>query len=450
MYSFFGTYSFILRHPPFLKQVMIKDFDNFVNRDSTEEHRSLDKYFGRTVLMMRDQQWRDMRSFLSPIFTSSKMKYMYSLLTDSMDEFVDYHAERAKANGNKTEIDTHDAFARVTADGIATTALGFKGDCIRNKESEIFEIAELLDIDGNDATKWMAFILSPKIYKLLGKQLLRKGLQDFFQFNVLNEIKRRREGNITRPDVVQLLVQAKEGKLKLESGDADELSYLETKIKKIANWTDEDLIAQAVIMFSAGFSTTATLMQTMCFELAKNSDIQQDLIEEVDEMQSRLNGETISYEQLHGMKFLDMVVNETLRKWPSFRFTARFCNKDTVLTDEETGENFKIKKGLVLGIPIRAIQMDSNNFPSPEKFDPYRFSEENKNKIKTGSFIPFGMGPRNCIGSRYALLEAKLLLFSIISKFSIETNDKTPEKLTATKANTGYEEKIFITLKLRK
>lgn len=238
--------------------------------------------------------------------------------------------------------------------------------------------------------------------------------------------------------------------MKMESDDTEELSYMETKVKKIANWSDEDLIAQALIMFSAGFSTTATLMQTVCYELAKNFDIQQTLIDEIDEMHSRLKGKTITYEQLNEMKFLDMVVNETLRKWPSFRHSGRFCNKDTVLIDEETGKSFKIKKGIIIGIPIHAIQMDPNNFPNPEKFDPYRFSDENKGNIQAGSFIPFGMGPRICIGSRYALLEAKLLLFNVVSKFTIEPCDKTPTKLTATAANTGYLEKIYVTFKLRK
>lgn len=94
--------------------------------------------------------------------------------------------------------------------------------------------------------------------------------------------------------------------------------------------------------------------------------------------------------------------------------------------------------------------MDPKYFPDPEKFDPYRFSDENKDKIQSGSFLPFGIGPRMCIGSRYALLEAKLLLFNIMSKFSIEKSDKTPEKLTFALGNTGYVEKIYVTFMLRK
>lgn len=439
----------ILRDPSFVKQVMIKDFDHFVNRDANEEHLMMDKFFGKTVLILRDQRWRDMRTFLSPFFTSSKLKNMFILLIESMEDFIDFHVERAKANKNETEIETYDVFARITADGIATTAMGFKGDCVRNKNSKIFEIAEMLDLDANNAQSWMLFSFFPKIFKLLGKQLLRKRVQDFFESNVLREIQRRLHEKISRPDMVQLLIQAKEARMKTKSGDGENLSYSETKMKKIMNWSDEDLVAQAIIIFSAGFSTTTTLMETICFELARNPDIQQTLYEEVAGMQSNLNGMTISYEQINELKFIDMVVNEAMRKWPSLRHTARSCNKDTILTDEVTGKSIKIKKGMFLGIPIGPLQMDPKLFPNPEKFDPYRFSDENKDKIKTGSFIPFGIGPRMCIGSRYALFEAKLLLFYVVSRFSIEVCDKTPEKLTAAKGFTGYIEKIFVTLKLR-
>jgi cytochrome P450 family 9 len=250
--------------------------------------------------------------------------------------------------------------------------------------------------------------------------------------------------------VIQLLVQAKEGQLKMEAGDAEELSYTETKMKKIFKFTDVDLIAQALIFFLGGFETTTTLMQVVSYELAMNPEIQQTLIDEVDEMLSELNGKTISYDQLNSMKFLEMVINETLRTWPSFRAIVRHCNADCSLKDEETGKTFKIKKGTQVWIPFGEIQVDPKYFPNPEKFHSYRFSDKNKSNIQSGTFLPFGMGPRTCIGSRYALLEAKLLLFTIMSKFTIEKSSKTPNKLTHSFGNTGYMEKIFVNLTLRK
>jgi cytochrome P450 family 9 len=446
-----GKPALIVKDPNFIKKITIKDFDHFVNRDANYDV-DTDRLLSKSVLVLRDQKWRDMRTMLSPIYTSAKMKYMYGLLTECFDEFLSVHVENAKANGNVTEIETHDVFARITADGISTTALGFKGDCVKNKDSEIYKIADDLETDFTNPTTVTLNFTFPWLFKLLNLQIFRKSIHDFFLTNVVNEIQRRRDGKITRPDVIQLLVQAKEGQLKVEAGEEDEISVSDSqsKAKKITNWTDEDLAAQALVLFLGGFETTATLMQVMSYELARNPEIQEILINEVDEMLEKLNGKIISYDQINEMKFLEMVVNETLRKRPSFRGIIRNCTKDYILNDEETGKACKIKKGTDVWIPTGEIQMDPKYFPDPEKFDPYRFSDENKGNIQSGTFLTFGIGPRSCIGSRYAILEAKLLLFYIISKFSIEKCDKTPEKLTHAFGNSGYLEKIYVSLKLRK
>lgn len=449
IYGLAGAKFLVPRDPKFIKQIMIKDFDYFVNRDANHDL-ATDPLLSKSVLNLRDQKWKDMRSMLSPIYTTSKMKYMYGLLKECMDDFINFYEEKAKANGNEIEIETHDVYARITADGISTTALGFKGDCVRNKESKIYETADNMETDFTDPIKLTLSFMFPFLFKLFKMQIFRQSIHDFFLTNVLGEIKRRTDGKIVRTDVIQLLVQAKEGQLKLESGDIEELSYTEAKIKKIGNWTDEDLVAQALVFFLGGFETTATLMQVASYELCRNLDVQQKLIEEVDEMVEKLNGQTISYEQLNQMKYLEMVIHETLRMWPSFRATARYCARDYSYKDEETGKVLKVEKGTMIFIPLGIIQMDEKYFPEPEKFDPYRFSDENKSKIQAGTFLPFGMGPRVCIGSRYALLEAKLLLFYVMSRFSIEKTEKTPEKLTHSFGNAGYFEKIYVNLKLRK
>lgn len=267
-----------------------------------------------------------------------------------------------------------------------------------------------------------------------------------------------------------MLIQAQDGKLKVEEGDEIDGSYARTKARKISKWTDEELAAQALVLFLGGFETTASLMQVCCWELARNPEIQRKLIEEVDETLSALGGKEISYETLNNLKYHEMVLNETLRKWPSFRVTPRYCESDYVLKGED-GKSYKIRKGTDITIPLGAIQRDPRFFTNPEQFDPDRFSDENKGKIQSGTFFPFGMvshsknlcgrfrsnlssfllqGPRICIGSRFALLEAKLLLFSVMAKFRIEKCDSTPDVLTYSSGTLGYNEMIYLSLKLRK
>lgn len=190
-------------------------------------------------------------------------------------------------------------------------------------------------------------------------------------------------------------------------------------------------------------------MQAISFELASDAEVQQTLIDEIDEVLKTLNGERISYEKLNEMKFMEMIVSEALRKWPSFRITSRECTKEYTLVDEESGKSYVIAQGTELLLPIGAIQNDPRYFADPEKFDPYRFSDDNKANIESGSFIPFGYGPRMCIGSRYAILDAKMLLFYILSKFSINKCDETPRKMELATGLTGFRNKIAVNLKMR-
>lgn len=114
-----------------------------------------------------------------------------------------------------------------------------------------------------------------------------------------------------------------------------------------------------------------------------------------------------------------MVVSEALRKWPSFRITSRECTKEYTLKDEDTGRSYVIAKGTEILLPIGAIQNDPKYFADPEKFDPNRFSDENKANIESGSYIPFGFGPRMCIGRRFAELEIEVLTIRLIREFEL-------------------------------
>lgn len=91
-----------------------------------------------------------------------------------------------------------------------------------------------------------------------------------------------------------------------------------------------------------------------------------------------------------------MVVSETLRRWPPGAFTDRLCLKDYHFDDGNL--SFTIEKGQQLWISFSALHHDPNYFPDPLKFDPERFSDENKHNIQPGTYVPFGFGPRNCIG----------------------------------------------------
>jgi cytochrome P450 family 3 subfamily A len=120
------------------------------------------------------------------------------------------------------------------------------------------------------------------------------------------------------------------------------------------------------------------------------------------------------------MKYMDMVIDETLRLYPIGAFADRVASNDYEY------KGLKIKKDQLITIPIYALHRDPEIYPNPDEFDPERFSDENKRKRENESFMPFGAGPRNCIGMRFALTEVKLLLTSVLSKYNFQPCDQTP------------------------
>ncbi|CAD7083951.1 unnamed protein product [Hermetia illucens] len=119
-----------------------------------------------------------------------------------------------------------------------------------------------------------------------------------------------------------------------------------------------------------------------------------------------------------------MVISETLRKWPPAIAADRVCNKSYLIGDKE-GEGVKLYPGDVISIPIVGLHQDPDYFPNPDKFDPERFSPENKDQIQPFTYLPFGVGPRNCIGSRFVLMETKAIIFHLLSKFTFEASPRS-------------------------
>lgn len=161
-------------------------------------------------------------------------------------------------------------------------------------------------------------------------------------------------------------------------------------------------------------------MNFSLYEITINPEIQRRLQAEIDD--SAKQG-SFTYEALSKMKYLDMIVSECLRKWSPAVAVDRVCVKKYTLDID--GEKLVFEPGMLVHLPILNIHRDAKYFPNPEHFDPERFSDENNENIKPGTYNPFGVGPRHCIASRFALMEIKIFLVYLFKNFSLEVIDKT-------------------------
>ncbi|XP_065172835.1 probable cytochrome P450 6a13, partial [Atheta coriaria] len=182
------------------------------------------------------------------------------------------------------------------------------------------------------------------------------------------------------------------------------------------------MTAQVMVFFMAGFDTISTTLSFCCYELALNPVIQEKLHQEIVNTQCR-NNNKLNYDIIKHMTYLDMVISESLRKWPPALLVGRCCtqaHKIPPLRDNEV----EVHLNAVL-ISVFGIHRDDQIYPDPDCFDPERFTEVNKKSRCPYSYLPFGLGPRNCIAARFALMEMKTMLVQLLINFEIVTTDKT-------------------------
>uniref|UniRef100_A0A1A9WIC5 Cytochrome P450 n=1 Tax=Glossina brevipalpis TaxID=37001 RepID=A0A1A9WIC5_9MUSC len=405
----------LIRDPDLIKQITVKDFDHFINhRNIFSDENGKSNLFGSSLTAMRDNRWKDMRSTLSPVFTGSKMRQMFQLMNKVAIGAIDYLKQQQKqGSSDGLEIDVKNFVTRYTNDVIASTAFGLEINSFINTNNEFYMMGKKVTTAtflGN--IKFMLLIYMTKLAKILNIDFFDKKSTDYFMRLVLDAMKYRQENNIIRPDMINMLMEAK-GML---SSDKPKPYNRE--------WSDFDIVGQCFVFFVAGFDASASLTCFMAHEIMENTEVQNKLLKEIQETDNNLNGEPITYEVIQGMRYMDCVISETLRKWTPAAFVDRVCNQDTTY-ELSNGTKLEIKKDDVIWIPIAGLHRDPNYYKNPEHFDPERFNEENKNNLKPFTYLPFGMGPRNCIASRFALLETKVLIYYLLRDFQFAAAEKS-------------------------
>ncbi|XP_053607719.1 cytochrome P450 9e2-like [Plodia interpunctella] len=460
-----GRYDFIkpllfIKDLELIKKITVKDFDNFV--DHQDFFNRKDDFFGRNLFSLQGQEWKDMRSTLSPAFTSSKMRLMLPFMVEVGDQMVLCLKSQIRESGvGYIDVEGKDLTTRYANDVIASCAFGLKVNSHAEQNNEFYDKGrEASTFNFKQILKFFALNLFPRLMTLLRQSIFSEDTKMFFKDIVLSTMKNREVNNIVRPDMIHLLMEAKKGKLvhedkTVEDANAGFATVSESAVgkKDISRvWSDNDLIAQAVLFFIAGFETVSSVMSFCLHELTANSDIQEKLAQEIKENEIK-NGGKFDYNSIQNMPYMDMVVSEILRLWPPALALDRVCVKDYNLgkAHDKAPQDYIIREGEGIGIPVWNIHRDPKYFPDPLKFDPERFSEENKHKINPLAYMPFGVGPRNCIGSRFALCEVKVMLYQLLQHFVLSPCEKTkiPPVLSKDTFNLKVEGGQWMRLRMR-
>lgn len=299
-------------------------------------------------------------------------------------------------------VDMLDWFSKLTLEVILSTAFGVDAE-IQNGENQkmlsdakkIFKIPQTLRQIarlplGNFVLRTLAKITgasSSNIAKV-AKEIIQS---------------RREQGLTDRKDLLQLMMAAND----------------ETTADGVSKLSDEEIVAQSVIFLLAGYETSSNTLSFTLYYLTVNPDVQDKLRSEIQEALEVNAGKKTMYEIASDMEYLDCVIKESQRLDPPAAMVNRECREDYNLN------GMCIPAGTEVVIPIYALHNDPDAWDEPEKFDPERFRGPTKDTRHTFQFLPFGAGPRNCIGMRFALLEIKVALVRILSKYKFVQSPET-------------------------
>ncbi|CAL1289776.1 unnamed protein product [Larinioides sclopetarius] len=379
-----------------LKQVFIKDSNVFINRPSL----FLDVApLNQTILALKDKRWKEVRSLLTPTFSSGKIKLMTHIVSKKVDVTVSVVAKHADKN---EMFDIYQLVQGLTLDVIADCALAMKTHCQENPQDIFYTtVRDFFRIAYNRAVDYaIMFPFVAAVMNFISNYLTAGQMTALIVDSVKTAIAARRKNpEIRSMDILQLMLDHKDD---------------ETGSKGL---TDEEIIANAYIFLLVGYETTATALAFTFYLLIKHPEIQERLYREIENADD-------SYSTVQNHQYLDQVFSESLRYYPPVTgFVSRLCGED-----HQVG-SVTIPKGASVLAPVWDIHHDPEFWPDPWKFDPERFSPENKTNLNSMAYMPFGIGKRNCIGARFAQLEAKLAIFRLVKKFKFVPCEKTDDPL---------------------
>ncbi|XP_070556743.1 cytochrome P450 3A5-like [Ptychodera flava] len=421
----FGTYEgrtpvLMFSDPEICKQICVKNFVSFYNRRRLPIN---NKPLDSGLTMLTNENWKNKRNTLTPAFSGSKMRLMSSIVNKAAEDLVKILRKHSE---DGTPIQCKDLFGCYVVDSMASAGFGIEVNSQEQPDHPFVKNAKEAFAFGFFSPVVLIMFFLPFLVPVLN--WLNIGLfptKNLKYFTDLTEqtIKMRKSqvSSNKRVDFLQLMLDAHdvyEQYIKESHTEEDEYGVKLVKDGKSdthdfhKGFTNEEILAQSLIFFLAGYETTSTLMSYVAYSMATNPDIQEKLCTEIDDVMA--NHEEPSYDVVSKMPYLDMIVCETLRMYPpSLRFD-RECNEDVTIA------GINIKKGMYVTVSIYAIHHNPEIYPEPEKFIPERFTKEEKEKRHPYAWLPFGAGPRNCIGMRFALLEAKIGLVRIFRDFTLE------------------------------
>lgn len=366
---------YFLNHPDLIEEVLVRNYKNFLKDRVIRNSRW---FFGQGLLTNEGDSWLRQRRLSQPAFHRERVASYAKIMTD--------HADQMLATWQDGEIrDIHQEMMRLTLQIVVRALFNLESE-------ETVQISSAMNlIMGNTSGIRMLF---PPIARYLPtpKMIGFRRAVGRLDKTVYGIIAQHRARGIDSGDLLSILMGARD-----EDG---------------TRMSDKQLRDEVLTFLLAGHETTALALSWTWHLLAQNPDVEQKLHDELDRV---LSGRVPQFSDLPALTYSERVIKESMRLYPPAWSLAR-----TVVSDFEL-RGYRIPAGANVVMSQWIMHRNPVYFPDPQRFDPDRWSPENSQKLPRFAYFPFGGGPRQCIGTSFAMMEATLLLATIAQRFRLRS-----------------------------
>ncbi|WKY15052.1 hypothetical protein Q1695_000510 [Nippostrongylus brasiliensis] len=402
-----------------------------------------DPVFDENVHMFasRGARWKRMRFITSEAMSSKNMKKLFPIVEESVGQFLNYIGSLSLAQ----PVDAHRLFQRHTSDVLARCAFGqAQSRQDKNLYFDLFKQAFGNEMQVTGFNWSIASMCFPQLDKVLRR--MRIAVDNVLQFahevksplmlfsHHLANLRQHRRPKDEKYDFLQFFKDSEDSSF---NGFVNEQSSGRVKMTSIRinkTMAPGETVAQCRFIAIAGFDTTANTLALLCDLLSKNPQKQELLLQEIDAVES------FTYDNILSMRYLHNCIFETLRLYPhASPLQHRLCMENCEVPP------YFFKKGTYIIINPWPLHHNHHVWGDDvEEFRPERFNSLTDEQLR--AFMPFGLGPRQCVGMRFALMEMKLTLCVLFSRYRLKDKDKT-EQVSVTFRDTGtlWPEKIATT-----
>ncbi|CAH1956006.1 unnamed protein product [Acanthoscelides obtectus] len=373
-------------------------------------------WLGTGLLTSDGPKWKKRRRLLTPAFH-------FSIL----EQFVDTFETQGKVLIRKLEslvdkdIDIYKYITLYALDVICETAMGITVNAQEDSESDyvryVKEVCRIVAIRPHTIFK-SSQLLYPLSKDFFREQQAVRHLHSV-TYSVIDSRMKKLEQELAMSEAKRQENEA--------TGIKRKMAFLDILLRSTIDGqplSREDIREEVDTFMFEGHDTTASAISFCVFQVATHPDVQEKILEEQISIFGDDFNRNATLNDLQEMRYLECVVKETLRLFPSVPFIGRRTNEDTMYKGN------LIPKDVNITLCIYHMMRDPEQYPNPNEFDPSRF-EYNDGK-KPYSFVPFSAGPRNCIGQKFAMNEVKSIVSKLVRNYKLlPTNPEHKLKLVA-------------------